>query len=773
MNSLVFVDNGQVYLRHGLIRNAILDVASKGKLVPVKDRYHDLVTRLLVYIKNAVTEDQEMSLHPLSSHISATLLSKNPLLEFAVRYWPLYLRQTSIFASGGQPADLKDFAKFLPSSITFLLLQADLWENQDTPKRCQLQTTVTNLIRQIYTSKSRVTLQSVLNLVKLYNDIGQTSKATSLVYELPEFPDELLDYRKLVTKDLAILFLDLTENPENVKPEVDISAKREKMFKLLISCYKTHYGVTSERVINTYYSLISHYQYTREESKIDEIQQEIQKTTGHYDHGGTHDELKVVLRPGEQPTYENEPQFTLDIWQDQTMPDASSSFEFQVLLGKAEEYIHDNAFSKAEHIYVYVWQYACSKCLTEYSEYWEQVKLEAAVVYSKFLFDQERKIESSSILNSIWEEYRYSNLFVSNSTVSLFKQLADLMVSVDLFTAANSIFKQVLRSYKATEHSQSTITEIEKSIRSTHQSIVRHASSSSSTVSETTLIEIISDHSESSVQESTLTALFDRAKLYTTEHRWNDATRIVTEILRRLWSSLFSSSVNDVTLPREFTDICVRLAGTLGDCYQYRARFTEEENIRVRLYRALRSARPVDDQARVDATRSLIKLYERSRLLERVLAIQQEKLNDYDGYYSQDSAEVIGLLGELAQLAQPRPIFVDYYIRILEVLNKGHSPCNPEAIVDLLIVVDELWRQGRYSDLRHWYNLLFDTFLEHPEQHSKLRDPDYVYTFFIAILSACTSSKSAMTLSLISRRSTTTRCRAYSRRRHRSPSRLL
>ncbi|KAJ5599082.1 hypothetical protein N7450_000149 [Penicillium hetheringtonii] len=717
VKSLVVIDNGQVYLRHGLIRNAILDIASKGRLVHIKDRHHDLVTRLLVYIKNTVTEEQEMSLHPLSSHVSGTLRSKNPLLEFAVRYWPFYLRQSDVYTSGGQPGDLKDFAKFLPSSITFLLLQASLWENQDTPKRCQLQTTVTDLIRQTYSSNSPIVLQSVLNLVKLYNDIGQTSRATSLVYELTEFPDNLLDDRKLVTKDLAIL--------------MDISTRREKMFKLLISCYKIHYGVTSDLVIKTYYSLISHYHSTREQSKIDEIKLEIQKITGYYDHNGTHDELKVVLRPGEQPTEDIQFEFTLEIWQDQTTNDTSGELEVQTLLQKAEQYVLDGSFTKAEHIYVHLWQNACSKCLTEYSEYWEQVKLEAAVVYSQFLLRQDRKIESSAILNSIWEEYRFSNLFVSNSTVSLFQQLADLMVTVDLFTAANSIFKQILRCYKSAKHSESTISDIEKSIHSTHQSIIQHASSSSSTVSETTLIEIISGHSQTSIQESTLNALFKRVDLYTTEHRWNDATRIVKEILGRLWPSLFSSSINDVTLPKEFTDTCVTLAGILGNCYQYRCRFTEEENIRIRIYRAVRSARPVDDQTRVKVTTSIIKLYKRSRLLDRVLAIQQEKLNDYDGFYSQDSPEVVNLLRELARLSHPRPIFVDYYIRIIEVLNKGHSHCNPKAIDDLVIVVDELWRQGRYSDLRHWYSLLFSTFLEDPEQHPYLKNPEYVHTIFI------------------------------------------
>ncbi|KAJ5102456.1 hypothetical protein N7532_002985 [Penicillium argentinense] len=731
VTSLVFLDNGQVYLRHGLIRNAILDIASKGKLVPVKDRHQDFTTRLLVYINSTVTGEHDLSLGPLSSYETLALVSKNHLLEFAVRYWPFHLQQTTVYTTGGDVPTSKEFTRLLPASTTILLLQTALWENQSTPTRCSLQNTVTGLIRQNFTYQSPVTLQSILNLAKFYHDIGQTPKATYLMYEVTEFSLELLDDKKLVTQEIAVLFLELTGKPENVTSLKNISRKREKMFRLLISCYVNHYGTYSDLVIKTYHALIGHYQHTREESKIEDVKLEIRKITGHYyDQSGSYDELRIVLRPGEQPTDPFHSAFNLNIWQDQTKDEAKGAFDFHALLQKAEQYIQEKHFSKAEHIYVQAWQHASRKWLTQYSEYWEQIRLRATVVYSRFLQSQDRKKESSAILNSAWEEYRYKSVFVSESTSSFFREIAELMESVELFTAALNIFKQVKQ---VSSHSQSTVSEIEKHIQRTHQKIVHQARSSSSTVSEVTLIEIIYDCSQTGVEvdESMFDALIKKVKQHTKEYRWKDSTRLVKKILRKLWPSLFSSSVNDVTLPKDYTDRCVYLAGLLGDCYHYRRRFTREEGIRFRVYRALRVARPVDDQKRINATEALIKFFRRSSQPDRVISIKQEVLFDVESHYTRENPWVIELLRELAELARPRPVFVDYHIRIIEILNKDQPHCHPGAIDNLIIVVDELWRQSRYTDVRHWHSLLFKTFLKDPKQHEKLQDPVYVHTFFL------------------------------------------
>lgn len=119
LNGLVFVQDGQVFIRHGLFRASLLEIFSKGKLVStVKDHHADLVTRLLIYIRATVTQENELSLVSLDWHDTDRLINRNPLLEFAVRYWVHHVRQTSAFTAKGEVAAAQEFAKVLPASIT-------------------------------------------------------------------------------------------------------------------------------------------------------------------------------------------------------------------------------------------------------------------------------------------------------------------------------------------------------------------------------------------------------------------------------------------------------------------------------------------------------------------------------------------------------------------------------------------------------------------------------------------------------------------------------
>ena len=616
-------------------------------------------------------------------------------------------------------------------NVTILLLQAALWQTLSTPKRVAFQTTVTNLTRQIFTTKSPVTLQSVLNLALLYQTLGLGPEATTLVYELTEFPKELLDAKSLVTMRVAILFLELTSKPENITSKMNITVKREQIYSVLITCYETHYGSSSELVIKTYRALIEHYRVTGQEIKIKEIEIKIENITGQYDQDGTHDELTVVVRPGEVQGGVEGSGFFLEIEEDVMKSEITEAFDFQALFEEAQSLVSQSRFAEAELIFVKIWQHASNQCFTQYSEQWEQMKLQVTLAYVQALQLQKRESECTSILSSIWEEYRSVNLFVSKSTASYFQQIATTMEAVGLSTAALSIFQQISEHYKSSGYSKSSISEIEKHIQRSHKSLINQASSSSSSsISEDTLIETFYEYSQSGA-EVDFKVLLGKVDQYTSENRWKDSTRIIKKILRKLWPSLFSPSINDVTLPKEYSDRCIELACLLAKCYHYRRRSPREEDIRLRVYRALRDAKPVPDPTRKNVTDALVTFYEKSSQPDRVIAIKEEKLTDYEGHYGPENPMVIQLLRELAKHTQPRPTFVNYYVRILNILNKGQTQCHPNAIRELIIVVDELWRQSRYTDVRPWYDLLFATFRADPKQSPNLQDPTFVHQFFL------------------------------------------
>jgi hypothetical protein len=717
LTSLVFMQDGQVYLRHGLIRTAILDVFSKGKLIPtIKDRHSDLVTRLLVYIKHTVPEQHEPSLTPLDGRDVSPRVKSNPLLDFAVRYWPRHLKQTNTYTTGGDALTAKEFGKIIPANVTLLLLQTTLWSNLSTPTLLDYQITVTSLCREILTSQSPVTLQSIISLALFYRELNQISQTIPLLYEITTLSKTLLSSTHEVTLQTALLFLDLTVDMVTGSKS-DIMTKREELLIIIVECYQSQYGEKSEKTVNIMKTLIEHYRVTKQEQKVQTWALKVQSlTTTKYDADDTRD-LSVRLKGHKQDIGDTGIRFFLHAEHDE-VHEKSLSFEDEVT--HAENYTAQGRLDLAERLYIELWQRATT----------EDHKLRAVLAYSKFLKTQKREQEASSVLSIFWEEHRSSTHTLSESSTSHFEEIAKVMTTVGLTVAALNIFKHCASFYQRTNRS-SSYSEIQKHISSTSQHVMQQASSSSSQFSESTLEEIVYEASNSSkLDQSSFTATSTLLALYTKEHRWKDATRVLKKVLRGPWPSLFAPSIQDVVLPKENTDKAVDLAERLSQCYHYRRRFSREEGIRVRVYRAVRAARPVEDKLRVTAKDQLITFFEHSQQPDNVISTYQEILDDYTKHYSPEHPTVIKTLFTLAELTRPRPVFVEYYQRIVRALNKDSPIIKPEALEPIIIVATELWTQTRYSDAVNYFNLLFTTFLNQPKQSPKFQNETFVQQIF-------------------------------------------
>jgi hypothetical protein len=715
--SLVYMQDGQVYLRHGLIRTAILDVFSKGKLIAnIKDRHSDLVTRLLVYIKHTVHEQHEPSLTPLDGRDVSSRIKGNPLLDFAIHYWLRHLKQTTTYTTGGDVATAKEFGKIFPASVTLLLLQNTLWSNFSTPTLVSYQTTVTNLCREVLTTQNPVTLQSIISLALFYRELNQVSQVIPLLYEITTLSKTLLSTTHVVTMQMALLFLDLTVDMVTTTKS-EIMTKREELLIIIIECYQSHYGEKSEKTVSIMKTLVEHYRMTKQEQKIQTWTLKIKSlTTTQYDSDDTRD-LSVRLKSHKHDIGDVGIRFLLHAEHDE-VHERSLSFEGEIT--QAEKYTAEGRLDLAERLYIELWQRATN----------EDHKLRAVLVYSKFLKSQKREYEASSILSSVWEEHRSSTHTLSETSTSHFEEIAKVMTTVGLSVAALSIFKHCASFYQRTNRS-SSYSEVQKHISSTSQHVMQQASSSSSNFSESTLEEIVYEASSTfTLDQSSFTATSTLLTLYTREHRWKDATRVLKKVLLGVWPSLFAPSIQDVVLPNEHTDKAVDLAERLSQCYHYRRRFAREEGIRIRMYRAVRIARPVEDKLRESSKNQLIIFFERSHQPDHVISTYQEVLDDYTKHYGQDHPTVIKTLFTLAELTRPRPIFVEYYQRIIRALNKDSQVIKPEALESIIIVANELWTQTRYSDAVHYFTLLFTTFLSQPKQTPKFQDETFVQQIF-------------------------------------------
>ncbi|KAH1299726.1 hypothetical protein KXX11_006190 [Aspergillus fumigatus] len=719
LNGLVFVQDGQVFIRHGLFRASLLEIFSKGKLVStVKDHHADLVTRLLIYIRATVTQENELSLVSLDWHDTDRLINRNPLLEFAVRYWVHH-----------------EFAKVLPASITTLRLESTLWENVPTPTLLLYLTTVTNIYRQMLSANHVVTLQSIIFLALLNQRLEYTSDAIPLFFEAATLSRTLLTSRHIVTMQMARTFIELTQQM-TTSTKTEIMVKREEVLLLLVECYKRHYGERSETVVTLLRQLIDHYTLIKEEERVKEIAASITSITTHHGRHGSSSAnggLEIHLNKGIDRSVDIGVGLSLDYEEGDEIIQESESYNVKEWIKKAEIYVAEGKVELAERTYVEIWQRVSREYRTHYSAYWEERKMTTVLAYSKFLVSQKRAFEASSVLTSLWQEYEQASISISETSVSYFQEVAKMMKVVGIYDVALLVYKRCSRYYESINSTHSsTYKEIQENIRTTSKEVVKSFSSSNSVISETTIEEIFIGGSSSTetVEESSFTALHRSLELYISQHRWQDATRLHKKILRFVWPSLFAPSVQDVTLPEKYVDHCVELAARLSLCYHSRRRLSKEEDIRLRVYRAVRAERKVEDKLRERATAELLCFFEHTSQTEMIINLRQEMLGDYIEAYGAEHERVIKILWVLAELTRPRPIFIEYYQQIIRALNKDSQVCHPEAIEPMVIVATELWNQGRYVDALAYYKVIFNTFLTQPKLDPKFQVQELVQELF-------------------------------------------
>ncbi|KAF2996181.1 hypothetical protein E8E14_004952 [Neopestalotiopsis sp. 37M] len=734
VQNLVFLQDSLVCIRHGLIRSALRDLQAKSQLITtVNDPHTDLTNRLLFYIKNTVTEQREPSMNVLDGNDATQYLHKYPLLDFAIRHWPYHFTKTMVFTKEGENSASKTFAKVIPSSVTALLLQGTLWAHRPKPLLLQYQTMITNMYKQLFTDKSPMTLQSVMFLAILYEQVHRQTDAASLYWEATTMSHKILGASHTITTQMANRYIEMTESKRTTK-KTEIMSKREEILRILVECYKAEFGHRSAKAASALRMLHQHYEMTKEEQKAKEITVIIQNTskTSVGDELNDEDGPQVELK---EPT-KNKPKvntWDLVFKEHDKMLESSGSWDFTYALKEAEMAASKGKIEAADHVYAEIWQRVSQEYRDHHTDLWAERNLRAVLGYARFLHANKRSNESAAILASVWKEYSHSTVALTESTASLLAQVGWTMKSVGISTMALSVFKHCSEYYSATNRTQSsTFKEIQQSIHETSQEVLRMASSKDSVISEASLEETVLQLSNSftSMNQMTFEVAIRLSNLYISQRRWEDATQFIKRVLRVAWPSLFSGSAQDVILPTEHVEQCVELAERLADCYRSPRRCAREEDIRLRIYRSLRSGRKIDDKTRERATNELLSLYRRKSQMESFISIKQEMLDDLTEHYHHDHPTVVKTLWELAELTHPQPIYVEYYQKIIHALNKDGDVCSPDALQPTVIVAQELWRRGRLSDALPYYRTIFHTFLKSSKTNATFQDHTFVREFF-------------------------------------------
>lgn len=736
--SLVFFQNSLVYLRHGQVRAAILNVFSNGKFLPsIKDKHVDFARRLLLYTKRTVTDSRDPSLDPLARSVTEDLLQKHPLLEFALRYWASYVKLAFGCTSDQEVTTAaKELRSVLPTSPTVPLLNMTVWANKATPSLRSIYGIQTRLYRKILNSNHPATLQAIVSQALFYRYMynGVPAESSPVFYEAATICQSMLSARHLITMQMASFFLEATEE-QITESRTEVMTRRIEMLQLLVECYKVHYGATNVMVTSTLTRLSEHYRLIKDERKAQEITASLQmsvtdSTTKQSGPRQNDDSLLVHLHGHKDPRATDT---SLAIALDGTEVDEliTWSFDLEALLTKAERQVAGGQVEEAERTYVELWQHASREYRLNHSTEHKLKMVQAVLAYTRFLKSQQRDNEAASILAGFWKEYDQT-VSSEEAVVSHFLQLAQVMKSVELSVIALDVFKHCAQS---TDSQSATHREVEQYIQSTSREVMQMAATSSSTLSSTTSVVTDSSlkemiYSASTVDQASITATTTLVDRYLSQHRWHDATSMLKRVLRSVWPVVFAPSLEDVVLPSSHIEYCVKLAETLAGCYRSRRRPVKEEDILTRLYCAVRRDRPASgDRLLERVTTSLLRLYERTSQTDKIITLHQDILHDHTIRFGHDHPTVIERLWTLAELTRPRPISVDYYRQIVHILNKDSEACHPDAFEPLLIVQTELLNQSRYADALKPSRVLFNT-LQNPKISQKLRDQAFVRTMY-------------------------------------------
>ncbi|PLN80694.1 hypothetical protein BDW42DRAFT_185851 [Aspergillus taichungensis] len=712
--------NGLVGIRH-----------NEDKVLPSpKDRHLDITRRCLIYIKHAVVADHEPSVSPLDPNITGSLLEKFPLLDFSVRYWVDHIKKAFGCTTDDEFSTAsKEIRDVMPTSTSVPLLATTIWTAKATPVQMTL-----------YATQTRLYQYSTICQALFYRELQDSlpSKVIPVMYAAVVLSNDVLSPSHIVTMQLARFFLEATTN-QVTESQTEIMVNRTRVLYILVESYKAQYGTASELYINASTELAQHYQIIKEEEKAKEIYSYLQQdntttegTTGQWTSSQAQEDSLLVNLHGRpsKVTDDFETTLSLDEKEEDELISSSNAYDIDALISLAETYVSQGNLKLAETAYVEVWQRTSREFRLHRSAQWELKNLKAVLAYTNFLKKHNRQEEAASTLAGLWQEYEQGPMSNSSAVIAQFSQVAESMQSVGLSAMALNVYKHCAQYYAGTSgHNSSVYQQLQETIQTTSTHVMQTASSSSSSVTESSLKDMVFE-SINNPNQTTISAANTLIELYMSQHRWHDATKLIKSVLRGIWPSFFANSVQDVSAaPSKHAEFCISLAEHLSDCYHSRRRPSKEEDARNRLYHALRRDHLPGDKTLDRVTSGLLRLYKRTSQTDKIITLYQQLLDDYTKRLGHEHPTVIKTLWTLAELTSPRPVSVDYYRQIVNIINKDSDICKPEAFEPLLIVVDDLWNKERYTEAVQLYRVLFNT-LKHQKVNAKLRDHDFVRTIF-------------------------------------------
>ena len=665
---LVWVADELVYIRHDTIRRSLNDIFTQRKVpLPssVKDRHIDFVLRLFACSRASLHENTEPSFSSLETLHVKSILERQPFLEYVTRYWPKHFMQTTVYDPKSEPAIPQELKVVFPQSVSFALLERTCWDSQlPIPLAIDWLALTTTVRRRTLGENHPATLQSTINTAIHYEYLGNLQQASIYYYLTTKICRVTYNAHHPITLECVRRYLRITESMTTTT-RTEIMTRREELLLVLIEAYKTQnsYGllVDTQRLLVALYEQIN--ETTRAKDLLKIINQTNDTSTGKTTktRSGT-----FAFKSGRK----GEGLRTLDhsIFESSEKDEVVHGFDVtkvDTLTGEAKTASKQGNYLAAERSWVQLWYQVAEQTRLHQTAEWHERQLSVVLGYANFLRSQKRDNEASSTLQGLWQEFETSHVSTTRSLVDRLTEVAKTMKTLGMAAVSLSIFKYASSYYQSINAEQtSSYTQIQQELQSTSQQVMK----STTAVSDTVLREMFYSSISTSSSQQVDTISFESAKTliqrYIDDQRWVDAASLIKMVLKKVWPSFFATSLDGVTLSSHYVDDCIVLTDKLAICYEQRRRTTKVENVYVRVFRAVRTSRRIDDKLAKKASEQLISFHKQQNQTDKLIGVYQELLVDYCAVYGETSKTAVDTMYLLGELCRHHPSTRNYWIEV-------------------------------------------------------------------------------------------------------------
>ena len=665
---LVKIKDGLVCIRHSSIRERLLSHKASKFAVDFKDAHRELAIRTMAYVKIHL---QQKDTSPSSTICDVADLSssfsQHDLLEYAARYWISHFKASSMYdKQTSKPAPSAQFKIAFSGTTRLALLEGSCLARQYIASEAeQLQHLAYKVRKLLLGEHAAAVLQSLI--LELY--IGQKFKDTTTLceysFEAWKLSREVCSATTI--QSLAETFIGYSHSL-TVSEHPHLCAHKVEVLEYLVEAYK-HDQIESKH---------SHYLTILAELhvKFGHIQKAVLiyrqlyymrlKAYGHL-HEHTHSLLQLLISYLKKLSLHDE---VLELYLEyhthvETLV-ITDERRISSTLALISIYEERKQVFKAEQILVRFWE---SVSVSNSAARTIELKVDFALKYSKFLFRHSRKDESEVILRGVWTEiqsYSYESRFETNM-IKKVQKIAKYFSRLEIFSMSRSIYQSLYEYYES--HEQRTSTECISIVRSLAETITKSISHSkvisksetSTTKTTTTIVsseektltEIFESCMESTeITSTTISVCQALCSSYLYEERYEEACKIYSRVICKVWASLDTTVLADVTEFVEYlTEEVCELAFSLAHCHFKMLRVDIAETIYLNLFHALISTRYITNKDFLLTKINLVlEFFKVTYKYERVIEIYRELFVYMPIAWGKTHKETISVLIEFARI---------------------------------------------------------------------------------------------------------------------------